>query len=137
MQRTDHASHQRTDIAAHKPTDHHHTANPARSQRWKVAFLIAVILAAVGWITYMVWPSPTLTIEPSAGAAASSAILNAIGDRDDLLATVQIRPAGEPPSESVRVTGSVKTKAALDELQGIVRGAAGSMPVEFDVKVKP
>jgi hypothetical protein len=106
---------------------------------WKVAVPIVIIVAAVGWTAFTLLSSPSEEVVSPKPKAIVSTILNSIGDREELLEHVRVVVEGDDPDESkrtVRITGTVKNKALLDELELIVKSAAGDQPVVFEVKVK-
>lgn len=103
--------------------------------KWKLAFLLVVIVATVGWVVYLlVADRPKLEVPPAVKGV--QAILNAVGDREDMLETLHIAAEGDPPAEIV-LTGSVRNKKLLDELNGIVQAHSGGVPVKNSVTVKP
>lgn len=105
---------------------------------WKVAAPAVIILAAVGWIVYLVAAGgEARTIEVTPAGEVMGRIITAIGDREDLLERVNIRLDGEPPNQVIKIDGAVKTKAMLDELKSKVDGAKGDARVEMNVSVKP
>lgn len=105
---------------------------------WKIALPVAVIVACVGWIAYLIWGGESTRVEVTPAGASVFEITNAIGDREDLLERVSIRVQGEPPDEFVLVEGAVKTKALLDELNAKVAAAAKApVRVQVNVVVKP
>ncbi len=124
----------RTDLNE-APAKKPRTSSTSSATKWKLMFLVVVIVATVGWVVYLlVADRPKL--EVPAAVKGTQAILNAIGDREDMLETLHIAAEGDPPAEIV-LTGTVKSKKLLDELNGIVQAHSGGVPVKNSVTVKP
>ena len=126
----------RVDIDNHVTAQSTTSAPSGGMPKWKIALPIAIIAICVAWIVFTIVGGGTPELQLPPEKVSASKILNAIGDREDLLEMVQVRTEGVDEQLTVKVTGYVKTKALLDELTTIVKTAAGDVPVTMDVKVK-
>lgn len=127
----------RVDIGDHKASSVKAGSPSAKTPIWKIALPALIIVGATVWIVILLvgGGSGEVIVPPEKQTAAK--ILHAIGDREDLLEHLSVRTDGADAQLVVKVSGTVKTKALLDELTQKVKDAAGSTPVEMDVKVKP
>lgn len=113
-------------VAAQQPTP-----------RWKIVLPIVIIAGSLAWVGYLLLSGRQQPVELSPQRVTANSILDAIGDREDLLEGVSVRVEGEPGAETLKVTGYVKTKALLDELTGIVNTSKGAATVDMNVVIRP
>lgn len=117
--------------------DRHPQRAPARKPIGKIAFLAVVIIAAVGWTIYLLASSGPVAVEAPPAQAGVVRITQELAKEEFTYQFVSVVLEGEPPNQNVLVSGSVKTKAALDDLTAAVGVSAGAIPVRIDVAIKP
>lgn len=106
--------------------------------KWKIIMPAVVIVAAVVWIIYLIGSGgESRNIEVPQAGEVMGRIVNSIGEREDLLERVSIRLEGEAPNQVIKIDGTVKTRAMLDELTAKVNESKGEVRVDMNVTVKP